>query len=168
MKQNHTLSILVGNQPGAATKISGMFYRRGYNIETMTVYKTHILGLTKMIISGQASDRDAEHLRRQIENMVEVSEARLLDRSLTLSREMCLVQMEFDSDIEREAITRAASPYPFKIRAINGGSIILEVVAAPDIVDDFVSTMARYNMADISRTGMTVIGPNLPTVHDEF
>lgn len=166
MKQNHTLSILVGNQPGAAVKISGMFYRRGYNIETMTVYKTHIKGLTKIIISGQASDRDAEHLRRQIENMVEVSEARLLDRALSLSREMCLVQMEFASEGEREEITTAASPYHFKLRAVTPTSIILEIVASPDIVDDFVAVMGRYKMVEVSRTGMTVIGPNLPTVHD--
>ncbi len=161
MKSEHTLSVLVANHPGALTKIAGMFYRRAYNIETITVYKTHIENLTKIIINGQASDRDAEILRRQIENMVDVYEAQLLDRSQSLVTEMCLVRLGFEDMSEREAIMTTAAPYAPKIRGIEKDGIILEVVAEPSIVDDFVKIMAGLNLLDVSRTGMTVIGPTL-------
>ena len=165
MKRNHTLSILVRNQPGALAKIAGTFFRRGYNIETMTVYKTHMKDLTKILISGQADDRDAEHLRRQIENMVDVKEARLLDRGRSLTLEMCLIQMGYESIEERKEIMTAAGPYRPNLRAVNGCSVILEMVGDPEIVDDFVAVMGQYNMMDVSRTGMTVLGPSLPTMH---
>lgn len=168
MKSEHTLAILVANQPGALTKIAGTFFRRGYNIETMTVYKTHIKDLTKILISGQAEDRDAEHLRRQIENMVDVQEARLLDRSQSITSEMCLVQLGFETDAERREIITVAAPYGAKIKNVNGKSIILEMVSTPDIVDDFVSMLCQYNMMDISRTGMTMIGPSLPPMQRDF
>jgi acetolactate synthase-1/3 small subunit len=163
MKSNHTLAILVRNQPGVLARIAGMFHRRGYNIETIAAYKSHIEGMTKIHISGQAYDRDAELLRRQVENMVDVCEARLLDRSQSFMLEMCLIQMGFDSFAERAELMAALSPYKPNLRVVNGSSIILEVVGSPEIVDDFVKMASRFRMMDVSRTGMTVLGPSLPT-----
>jgi acetolactate synthase-1/3 small subunit len=167
MKKSHTLSILVRNQPGVLAKIAGTFFRRDYNIETMTVCKTHVRDLTKILISGQADDRDAEHLRRQIENMVDVREARLLDRSQSLTLEMCLVQIGCKSPKERAEIMTAADPYRPNLRALNGRSIVLEAVGNPGTVDDFIQAMGQFTILDVSRTGTTVLGPSLPTMHDE-
>ncbi|MBI4918242.1 MAG: acetolactate synthase small subunit [Acidobacteria bacterium] len=167
MKSDHTLSVLVRNQPGALAKIAGMFHRRGYNIETVAVYKSHIEGMTKILISGQAHDRDAELLRRQVENMVDVREARLLDRGQSFTLEMCLVRMGFDSEAERAEVMAAAAPYKPNLRAENGRSVILEVAGSSETVDEFVRMAGRFKMMDVSRTGMTVLGPHLPTTKQD-
>jgi acetolactate synthase-1/3 small subunit len=150
MNREHTLSILVRNKPGVLTKIAGMFYRRDYNIKTLTVGKMHISGLS------------IELLRRQIENMADVQWARLLNRNHSIMMEVCLMRLAYSSPAERRQIMASAQPYAPRIRRIGDRSITLEIAESPEIVDDFVEVMRKHNIFDMSRSGMTALGPGLP------
>ena len=162
MSREHTLSIMVRNKPGVLTKIAGMFYRRDYNIKTLTVGKMHIPGLSKIQISVPVDKRDVELLRRQIENMADVQWARLLNRNHTIMMEVCLMRLAYSSPAERRQIMASAQPYSPRIRRIGDRSITLEIAESPEIVDDFVEVMSKHNIFDMSRSGMTALGPGLP------
>jgi acetolactate synthase-1/3 small subunit len=163
MKGEHTLSILVHNKPGVLTKIAGMFYRRDYNIQAITAGKMHFdADVSKIIMSVPIDERDIELLRRQIENLVDVKSAILLNRNQSILREVCLVRFAYGSPKERREIMADAQPYSPQIRRIGDRSITLEVCEDPEIVNDFVEVMRRYDIFDISRTGMTALGPGLP------
>ena len=163
MTREHTLSIMVRNQPGVLTKISSVFYRHNYNIESLTVGKMDQNGLSKIIISLPVDDRDIELVRRQIEKLVDIQWARLIDRSQATMLEVCLLRLVYDSPLERRGIMATAEPYQPRIRQVSDRSITLEVSETPEIVDDFVSAMgAQYQIFDISRSGMTAMGPGLP------
>jgi acetolactate synthase-1/3 small subunit len=162
MNCEHTLSILVRNKPGVLTKIAGMFYRRDYNIKTLTVGKMHIPGLSKIQISVPVDSRDIELLRRQIENMADVQWARLLNRNHSIMMEVCLMRLAYSSPAERRQIMASAQPYAPRIRRIGDRSITLEIAESPEIVDDFVEVMRKHNIFDMSRSGMTALGPGLP------
>ena len=162
MNREHTLSIMVRNKPGVLTKIAGMFYRRDYNIKTLTVGKMHIEGLSKIMISVPVDDRDVELLRRQIENMADVQWVRLLKRNQSIMMEVCLMRLAYASPIERREIMASAQPYQPRIRRIGDRSITLEIAESPEIVDDFVEIMSRHNIFDMSRSGMTALGPGMP------
>ncbi len=164
MRREHTLSIMVRNKPGVLTKIAGMFYRRNYNISALTVGKMHIQGLSKILISVPVDDRDVELLRRQIENMVDVQWAKLLDRNQSILIEVCLIRIAYDSSEERREIMANSHPYRPRIRRVSDRSITLEIAENPDIVDDFVEVMSQHEIFDISRTGMTALGPGLPPI----
>ncbi len=163
-KKAHTLAILVRNKPGVLTKIAGMFYRRNYNIKAITSGKMHVGDVSKIVITVPMDERDIELLRRQIENLVDVKSATLLDRNQSIMKEVCLVRFAYGSPEERRAIMADAQPYSPQIRRIGDRSITLEVCEDPDIVDDFVDIMKRHDIFDISRTGMTALGPGLPPV----
>jgi acetolactate synthase-1/3 small subunit len=162
MTRSHTLSILVRNKPGVLTKIAGMFYRRHYNIQDLTVGKMHTDDVSKIVISVPVDQRDIELLRREIENMVDVQRARLLDRNQSILMEVCLMRLAYDTPDERRAIMADAQPYQPTIRRIGDHSITLMVSEDPDIVEDFVQVMNKHDIFDISRTGMTALGPDLP------
>lgn len=163
MKREHTLSIMVRNQPGVLTKISSVFYRHNYNIESLTVGKMHHLGLSKILISVPIDDRDIELLRRQIENLVDIKWAKLLDRNQSTMLEVCLLRLACDSPRERRGIMATAEPYVPRIREVSDRSITLEVCESPELIDDFVETMmGQYEIFDLSRSGMTAMGPGLP------
>ena len=162
MNREHTLSIMVRNKPGVLTKIAGMFYRRDYNIKTLTVGKMHLEGLSKIQISVPVDDRDVELFRRQIENMADVQWVRLLNRNQSLMMEVCLMRLAYSSPTERREIMASAQPYQPRIRRIGDRSITLEIAESPEIVDDFVEIMSRHNIFDMSRSGMTALGPGLP------
>ena len=160
MNREHVLSIMVKNTPGVLTKIAGMFYRRGHNIKTLTVGKMHIPGLSKLIISLPMDDADVELLRRQIENLVDVKHALLLNVNQSIMIETCLVRIECESPDLRDEIMQASNPYRPRICGVDGHSIVLEIAETMDMIDDFVATMSRFNIIDVSRTGMTALGPN--------
>ncbi|MCP4606533.1 MAG: acetolactate synthase small subunit [Proteobacteria bacterium] len=167
MNSEHTLSIMVRNKPGVLTKIAGMFYRRDYNIQTLTVGKMHTAGLSKILISVPVDDRDIELLRRQIENLVDVKWAHLMDRNQSIMMEVCLIRFAYDTPDERRQIMASAQPYQPRIRRIGDRSITLEIAESPEIVDDFVEIMNQYKVFDMSRTGMTCLGPDLPPIKRE-
>lgn len=162
MRKEHTLSILVRNRPGVMTKIAGIFYRHDYNIESLTVGKMPMSGISKILISVPADHRDIELLRRQIENLVDIKCARLLDRSQSVMTEVCLMRLTYDSQDERREIMRNAGPYAPRICGVGDGSITLEISEPPEVVDDFVEAMGQFRVADVSRSGMTALGPELP------
>ncbi|MBI4510295.1 MAG: acetolactate synthase small subunit [Deltaproteobacteria bacterium] len=157
--REHTLSILVRNEPGVLSKIAGMFYRRGHNIETLTVGKTHQPGLSKIVISVPTDDRTIEHLRRQIENLVDVEKATLVERNQSILMEVCLLRVAYKNPSERMEIMASAQPYRPQLVGIDDHSLTLQIAERPILVDDFVSTMRRHEVLDVSRTGMTAIGP---------
>ena len=162
MNREHTLAIMVRNKEGVLTKIACMFYRRDYNIKTLTVGKMHIDGLSKILISVPVDDRDVELLRRQIENMAHVQWVRLLKRNQSIMMEVCLMRLAYSSPLERRQIMASAQPYQPRIRRIGDRSITLEIAESPEIVDDFVEIMSRHNIFDMSRSGMTALGPGMP------
>ncbi len=164
MNREHTLSIMVRNNAGVLTKIAGLFYRRDYNIQTLTVGKMHVPGLSKILISVPVDDRDVEVLRRQIENLVDVQWVRLLNRNQSLMMEVCLIRLAYDSPAQRRDIMATAQPYQPRIRRIGDRSITLEISESPEIVDDFIDVMGEHDIFDVSRTGMTALGPGLPPV----
>ena len=160
-KQEHTFSILVQNEAGALTKIAQLFYRRGYNIETLTVGKTHRPGLSKILVSVPVDDRDVELLRRQLSNLQDVVRAEFLDRQRCIRTEVCLIRLTTRSLEERTRIMGSAHPYRPRLRAIDERSIYLEVSDTPEMIDDFMITMGQYEILDVARTGMTALGPSL-------
>ena len=162
MQREHTLSIMVRNKPGVLTKIAGMFYRRDYNIKTLTVGKMHVDGLSKIQISVPVDKRDIELLRRQIENLADVQWARLLDRNQSIMMEVCLMRLAYSSAQERRQIMANAQPFAPRIRKLTDRSITLEIAESPELVDDFVEVMSAHNIFDMSRSGMTALGPGLP------
>jgi acetolactate synthase-1/3 small subunit len=164
MRTAHILSIVVRNRPGVLTKIAGMFYRRDCNIETLTVGKTHIEGLSKIVITVPMEGQELGVLRRQIENLVDVYEVRLLDSDRSIQLEMCLVRLAYESPARRLEIMATAQPYRPRIRGTTEDTVTLEIAEEPGIVDDFVKVMGRYEIVGISRTGMTAMGPNRPAV----
>jgi acetolactate synthase-1/3 small subunit len=165
MNEQHILSIIVRNRSGVLTKIAGMFYRRDCNIETLTVGKTQFEGLSKIVITVPMDPDDLELLRRQIENLVDVYEVRLLDSHRSIQMEMCLIRLAYRSLYQRLEIMATANPYRPRIRGTADGTVTLEVAERPEIIDDFVAVMSRYSIESISRTGMTALGPGARPEH---
>lgn len=162
MSAQHTISILVRNVPGVLSKISGVVFRSGHNIETLTVGKTAEPGVSKIVISVPADRRTAMQVRKQLADMMDVIEASVLDGSRSLRQEVCMIRVGFESNPERMAIMAEAQPYRPQIRGVDDESIILEVADVPGLLDDFVARMKGHRILDVSRTGMTALGPALP------
>jgi acetolactate synthase-1/3 small subunit len=160
------LSVLVQNAPGVLSKIAGLFYRTGLNIETLTVGKTHEVGISKIVLSVPTDHAGVEELRAKIAALSDVRSASILDESRCLIQEVLLVRVGFDSREQRMAIMAIAQPYHTKLRSVLSDEMTLEVADVPGILDDFVAHLAEFRILEVSRTGMTAVGPALPNPGD--
>ena len=160
MRTGHILSVLVRNRPGVLAKIAGIFCRHDYNIESLTVGKMHTADISNILVAVPEDQRDIELIRRQIENLVDIKSARLLDRSQPIVTEVCLIRLVYDSREARREIMKNAQPYMPRICDVDNNSITLEISGQPDILDDFVEAMSQFDIFDVSRSGMTALSPD--------
>ena len=89
----HTIGMTVYNEPGVMAKISGMFARRGFNIDTITVGNTQEHGVSKIVITVDTDDREIEQIEKQLNKMIDVIKVFEFPADLSVIRELCLLKI---------------------------------------------------------------------------
>ena len=159
------LVIYVHNRPGVLAKIASMFHRRGLNIRTLTVGTTHEAELSKIVVRVAGRRPELERLVPSVANLVDVLSVELSDAMALRAQELCLVRVAAADRDRREAILAAAAPFQAALVDGGGGTVVLEVAATPSAVELFIETLGRFEILDISRTGVTTMpGPRAPTL----
>lgn len=155
----------VHNRPGVLAKIAGMFYRRGLNIRTLTVGSTHEPELSKMVVRVSGPRPDLERLVPSVGNLVDVLAVEMSDVDATRAQELCLVRVAAIDRADREAVLAAAAPFQPTLVDAGESSIVLEVAGSPAAIDLLLDTLARFNVLDVSRTGVTTLpGAGIPSL----
>lgn len=154
IKHKHIISMLVEDQPGVLTRISGMFARRSFNIDTITVGKTNQEGVSKIIVTVIGTDKELEQVEKQISKLIDVFE--LNDIEQGTERELCLIKINVDEDV-KENLQKHIEDYSARIVDRNGKDVTLELVDVPEKIDSFINLMKEHGIIDISRTGVTAI-----------
>lgn len=155
-KQKHVLGILVEDHPGVLAKLSGMFSRRGFNIDTIVAGKTKIKGITRVVISLTGDDRTVEQLQKQINKLIDTIKIEGLNSEYSVVREHCLVKVENDEQ-SRADLVNLSTLYKAKVLDISPESMIIEVVGRPEKVDNFLELMKKYHIKEICRTGINAM-----------
>jgi len=153
----HTISMLVDDQPGVLTRIAGLFSRRGFNIDTITVGKTTKKGTSKMTFTMTGDDRTVEQVEKQVNKLVDTIKVAELPEKESVFRELCLIKVAIPNKKAKEEILRYTKIYKTKIVDINTRSVTAEIVGAPEKIESFIELMLPFGIKDISRTGVTAI-----------
>jgi acetolactate synthase-1/3 small subunit len=154
-ERKHTISMLVEDQPGVLTRISGMFARRGFNIDTITVGKTNSPGISKLVITALADDDTIEQVEKQINKLVDV--IKVTDLGGGIVRELCLIKVKTPDKKTKDALFEYSKVYKAKFVDVNHKSMTLELIGVPEKIDSFIEMVKSYGIVDISRTGVTAI-----------
>jgi acetolactate synthase I/III small subunit len=156
--RNHTLSVLVDNEPGVLARVVGLFSGRGYNIESLTVaevaHETHLSRIT-LVTSG--TEAIIEQIKSQLERLVPIH--RVQDLTLlggAVERELALVKVRGRGDHRVEALRLADA---FRARVIDATieSFVFELTGKPEKLDQFVELMRPIGLIEVSRTGVAAI-----------
>jgi|TARA_B100001964_G_C14259732_1_gene614617 acetolactate synthase-1/3 small subunit len=153
----HIISIIVKNEPGVMTKISGMFARRGFNIDTITVGKTHKSDLSKIVITVIGHGAEVEQIEKQLNKMIDVIKVIKLPYDRSVIRELCLVKISAPDQKKHDQIVKYANVYKNKIVDITSKIITLEIIGEPQKITTFLELVKPFGIKDISRTGATGI-----------
>jgi acetolactate synthase I/III small subunit len=156
--QQHTLSVLVDNEPGVLARVIGLFSGRGYNIESLTVSETeHEKHLSRITIVTRGTPMVIEQIKNQLDRLVPVH--RVVDMTLSgpsIQRELAMVKVRGTGEKRIESL-RLADAFRARVIDATTESFVFELTGATDKIDQFVSLMLGLGLVEVSRTGIVAI-----------
>jgi acetolactate synthase-1/3 small subunit len=157
MTQLSTIAFLVENKPGVLFKVSNLFRRRGYNIESISVGPVENSDLARMTVSVFADSRELNQIVEQLDKMVDVVKIKRLDPMRSIMRELLLVKLDTSDPMAREETLKHVNSFHGLILHIDPDSIIAEVTGEPAAIDEFIERTRSIGIEELSRTGVTAL-----------
>ncbi|MDD6212153.1 MAG: acetolactate synthase small subunit [Clostridiales bacterium] len=148
------LSVLVENSSGVLSRVAGLFSRRGYNIDSLTVGVTQDPSYSRMTIVSSGEDEELEQIRKQVAKLVDVVDIKELPADLSVCRELILVRVAADST-QRSAVIAVADIFRAKIVDVADNSMILELTGNKNKLDAFLHLLGDFEILQLARTGIT-------------
>jgi acetolactate synthase-1/3 small subunit len=152
MKQ-HTLSILVENKAGVLSRVSGLFSRRGFNIESLAVGPCEEPGMSRITIVAIADDDKVEQIMKQLNKLIDVIKVSDLTGSPRVERELALIKVTAELGTSRAEIMQIAEIFRAAIVDVSPKSIILQVIGDTEKIDAMETLLRQYGIKEFVRTG---------------
>ena len=158
MKERHTLSVIVDNEPGILARIAGLFTARGYNIDSLTVADvTEDESISRITIVTSGVPGTIEQIISQLDRLVPVHKVTdLTELGPHVERELALVKVAGIGDHRIEAL-RLADVYRARVVDATTSSFVFEVTGGSEKIDTFVALMREVGLVEVARTGVVAI-----------
>jgi acetolactate synthase-1/3 small subunit len=153
----HTLSVLVQNKPGVLARTAGLFSRRGYNIESLTVGVTENENVSRMTIVVAGDDTVVEQVTKQLNKLIEVIKVSDLTKESYVDRELVLIKVSADSSTRGE-IMQLVDVFRARIVDVAAKSLIIEVTGDAEKITALIDTLKQFGIKEIVRTGTLALG----------
>jgi acetolactate synthase-1/3 small subunit len=154
--RKHILSILVENKPGVLTRISGLFARRGFNIDTLAVGPTDDERISRITLTLDGAVHPIDQVTKQLHKLVNVLKIRDLEPTETLARELAIFKVSADGAARNE-VMQICEIFRAKIVDVTKRSLIVEVTGTCDKVDAFERLVRPFGLIEMARTGEIAI-----------
>src|SRR5215472_10996079 len=154
--RKHILSILVENKPGVLTRISGLFARRGFNIDTLAVGPTDDDSLSRITLTLDGAVHPIDQVTKQLHKLVNVLKIRDLEPEDTLARELAVFKIAADG-ASRTEVMQICEIFRAKIVDVTKRSVVAEITGACDKVDAFEQLVRPFGLIEMARTGEIAI-----------
>lgn len=148
----HTLSVLVENEAGVLSRISGLFSRRGFNIESLAVGVTEDRAISRMTIVVNGDEHVVEQVEKQLNKLIDVIRVRSLESPDIICRELMLVKVNATSTTRGEIID-IVKIMGARIVDLSKSTLTIELSDTPDRLDLFVELMRPFAIKEVMRTG---------------
>jgi acetolactate synthase-1/3 small subunit len=146
----------VNDQPGVLQRVAGLFGRRGFNIESITVGASEEPGLSRMIIVTHGDDKTIEQISKQLYKLIDV--AKVVDLSLQpmVARELALIRVGAEPN-KRPEILGVVETFRASVVDIGPNTLVVQVVGDSDKIDAMVELLKPYGIKELARTGVTAM-----------
>ena len=155
--RREVISILVDNQANVLTRVSSLFGRRGFNIDSLTVSATNDPGLSRITVVFTGTEQGLHQIITQTAKLEVVKKIFTLDEHDSIYRELLLMKVKADKT-ERSAIKEIVEIYRGRIVDLSKNSLIIEITGDSNKLDAFMDMMSCHEIAEVCRTGITGIG----------
>ena len=156
MKNKHTIAILVNDQPGVLQRVSGLFGRRGFNIESITVGASEEPGLSRMVIVTTGDDHTLEQIQKQLYKLIDVIKVTDVSSNPMVGRELGLIKIGAEP-AARPEILGIVETFRAAVVDIGPSTLIVQVVGDTEKIDAMIELLKPYGIRELSRTGVTAM-----------
>ena len=147
-------SILVENSAGVLSRVAGLFSRRGYNIDSLTVGETTDPKVSRMTVTVTGDDDVLEQIEKQLSKLIDVKEVVELPAEASVCRELVLVKVECDTT-RRQEIIAISDIFRANIVDVSTESVIIELTGAQSKLNAFIELLNGFKITELARTGIT-------------
>lgn len=154
--QKRILSLLVDNTSGVLSRVSGLFSRRGYNIDSLTVGVTADSRYSRMTVACSGDELILEQIVKQLAKLVDVRDIKVLARDNSVVRELLLAKIAAKPS-ERQGVIAVADIFRAKIVDVAPDSIVVELTGNKSKLEAFLKLLEDYEILELARTGITAL-----------
>ena len=152
----HIISVLLENESGALSRVSGLFSARGYNIESLTVAPTHDETLSRMTIVTYGDDRRIDQIEKQLFKLVDVAALQDITINRHLEREVVLVKVGLgDSADARAELDHVVDAFNAQLIDVTEEIFIVELSGSGEKVDELIKSLSSHQIIEVARSGIT-------------
>ena len=152
----YTVGVLVDNEPGVLSRVSGLFFRRGFNIDSLAVGTTQDPEVSRITIVVRGDDAKVEQLVQQLYKLICVQKVQVMQDRNSVERQLLLVKVKA-SIAEREGLMRLVDIFKAKVLDVTKNSMVLQITGDNDKVDALMSLLADYGILELVRTGVVAL-----------
>jgi acetolactate synthase-1/3 small subunit len=154
--RKHVLSILVENKSGVLTRIAGLFARRGFNIDTLTVGPTDDEQISRVTLTVDGAVHPIDQVTKQLHKLVNVLKIRDLEPGDTVARELALFKVSADGP-QRGELMQITEIFRAKVVDVTKRSLVIEVTGTTDKIEAFEDMIRPFGLIEMMRTGEIAI-----------
>ncbi len=154
--RKHVLSVLVENKPGVLTRIAGLFARRGFNIDTLSVGPTEDPHISRVTMTVDGAEHPIDHVTKQLHKLINIIKIRDLEPDQTIAREMALLKVSSDGS-NRAEIMQLTDIFRSRIIDVSGRTVTIEVTGTAEKIGAFETMVRPFGIVEMVRTGEIAI-----------
>ena len=163
-KNKHTISILVENKPGVLQRVAGLFTRRDFNIDNITVGRTANSKLSRITITTHGDNNTLEQIIKQLNKLIEVIKVREMKPENTLRRQLALLKIHAPTEQDKAEIIQYVNIFRGHIIDVTPKTITVEITGDPKKINALMDLLRPYGIKETAKTGITAIARGQKTL----
>jgi len=148
------LSILVDNTPGVLSRVAGLFSRRGYNIDSLTVGETENEAFSRMTVVVRGDDQILDQIEKQVAKLEDVRSVKELKNEESVCRELVLITIGVSAEERPNVVAIADQIFRAKIVDVSKDTMMIELTGSKSKINAFINLLEEYEIKEIVRTGI--------------
>lgn len=154
--KRYVISVMVENHSGVLSRVSGLFSRRGYNIDSLTVGVTENSAYSRMTIVVRGDEYILEQIEKQLAKLVEVVSIKHCEPSLTVVRELALIKVSTEGG-NRAGVIETANIFRARVVDVAMDSLVIEATGSEEKIAGLIKLLEPYGIKELVRTGLTAM-----------
>ena len=162
--RTHIISAIVLDKPGVLQRVAGLFTRRGFNIDNITVGPSEQENFARMTIITKGDEKILEQITKQLNKLIDVIKVRDLEPAVTVQRELCLIKVHTSSEKVRSEVIQYANIFRVRIIDVSPETLTIEITGPSEKIEALIDLVRSFGIKEIARTGPTAISRGIKTI----